>query len=95
MLKKGEAMDVDTYVPGHGFVDPPEILREELTEYRKAMEFGVAEGRRLHGRGLSVEEALEWADWGEYASWTLSERNAPIVLRRIYDELEGKLPGGR
>ena len=54
MLKKGEAMDVDTYVPGHGFVDPPEILREDLTEYRKAIEFVVAKAAAF------TEGACQW-----------------------------------
>ena len=26
-IEKAQAMDVETFVPGHGFVDPPAILR--------------------------------------------------------------------
>ncbi len=92
VLKKVEAKDAAVFVPGHGFVDSPQVLETELTEYRKAMEAVVAEARRLHALGIPAEEALRQANWGPYASWTGVEQNAPIALQRVWDEIDGKLP---
>ncbi len=47
MLKRAQSMDVDVYVPGHGFVESPEILEEELQTYITAVERVIAEGTRL------------------------------------------------
>ena len=91
-LKKVEAKNVTIFVPGHGFVDSPQTLKTELTLYRRAMETVVNESRRLHGLKLSAEDALEQANWGEFASWTGVEQNAPIALQRVWDEMDGKLP---
>lgn len=92
VLREAEAMDVDVYVPGHGFVESPPILAEELTRYREAVEQVIAEVRRLHAQGLGVEEAVERADFGELEEWSLSASQAPTAVRRVYMELEGELP---
>jgi glyoxylase-like metal-dependent hydrolase (beta-lactamase superfamily II) len=92
VLKKVEAKDASVFVPGHGFVDSPQVLKTELTEYRKAMEAVVAEARRLHGLKIPAEDALKQANWGQYASWTGVAQNAPIALQRVWDEMDGKLP---
>ena len=59
--------------------------------FRHAMGSVVAEAIRLHGLGLSVPDAAAQARWGEYGTWTGRERNAPIAIQRVYDELDGKL----
>jgi glyoxylase-like metal-dependent hydrolase (beta-lactamase superfamily II) len=92
VLKKVEAKDANVFVPGHGFVDSPQVLETELTEYRKAMEVVVAEARRLHALAIPAADALRQANWGPYASWTGVEQNAPIALQRVWDEIDGKLP---
>jgi glyoxylase-like metal-dependent hydrolase (beta-lactamase superfamily II) len=91
-LKKAEKMDARIFVPGHGFVDSPQVLKEELTNYRLALEAVVAEIRRIHKTGVSAEEGLKLANWGSYAAWTNRERNAAIAFARVYEELNGKLP---
>ncbi len=91
VLKKAEQMDVSLYVPAHGFVDSPVILKEELINYRRALEAVIAEGRRLHTAKVSAEEAPKQANFGPYASWTRSAENAPGALRRVYLELDGQL----
>lgn len=91
VLKKVEKVDARIVMPGHGFVDDPQILKEELTEYRKAMEATVAEVTRIHKTGASVQDGLKQANWGQYDSWTARDRNAPILFQRVYDEIEGKL----
>ena len=84
-------MDVERYVPGHGFIEEPKASREELVEYQKAMRAVIAEVNRLHKLGLSAEDAAKQADWGPYKEWFLVEQQGPIAVRKIYEEIEGKL----
>ena len=84
-------MDVERYVPGHGFIEEPKASREELVEYQKAMRAVIAEVTRLHKLGLSADEAAKQADWGPYKEWFLVEQQGPIAVRKIYEEIEGKL----
>lgn len=92
VLERAQAMDVDFYVPGHGFIETPEILEEELETYRQAVVQVVAEVNRLHGQGLSADEAIGAADFGDLSAWTLSSSQGPIAIRRTYMELNGELP---
>ena len=55
--RKAQKMPVDVYVPGHGFVESPAILKEELETYRKALVQVIAEAKRLHGAKVDVETA--------------------------------------
>jgi cyclase len=91
VLDKALAMDVDLYVPGHGFIEERKAAREELGEYRKAMQYVIDEVKRLHKLGLSAEDAIKQAQWGPYKDWYLSDSQAPIAVRKIYEELDGKL----
>jgi glyoxylase-like metal-dependent hydrolase (beta-lactamase superfamily II) len=90
-LDRAEAMRADIYIPGHGFTEAGPVSKEELRAYRKAMEAVIAEATRLHTAGVPVDEAIKQANFGEYASWTLSKSQGPIAIRKIYDELDGKL----
>jgi cyclase len=92
VLDKALTMDVQTYVPGHGFVEESKASREELETYRKALIAVIAEAKRLHAAGMPVEEAIKQANFGEYEGWKLHESQRPIAIRRIYDELNGRLP---
>jgi cyclase len=91
VLDKALAMDVDLYVPGHGFIEERKAAREELVEYQQAMRYVIDEVKRLHKLGLSAEDAVKQANWGPYKDWYLAEQQAPIAVRKIYEELEGKL----
>ena len=91
VIDKAQAMDVETYIPGHGFVEEPDVSREELAAYRLAVEAVIAEATRLHESGLSADEAVEQAEWGEYAAWTLADGQGPTALRKVYAELNGEL----
>jgi cyclase len=84
-------MDVERYVPGHGFIEEPKASREELVEYQRAMRAVIAEVTRLHKLGLPPDEAAKQANWGPYKEWFLVEQQGPIAIRKIYDEIEGKL----
>ena len=92
MIERVQAMDVDIYLPGHGFVDSPEILREELETYRQAMVQVIETVTELHSAGLSLEEAQAQADFGALAGWSLSSSQAPIAVAQVYRELNGELP---
>jgi glyoxylase-like metal-dependent hydrolase (beta-lactamase superfamily II) len=91
MIERAQAMDVEIYVPGHGFVESPAILEEELETFRQAIRQVVAEVKRLEGLGLSPEEALPRSDFGELQTWSLYQSQAPIAIRKVYEEIEGKL----
>lgn len=90
-LDRALAMDIDRYVPGHGFIEEPAASREELVAFQKAMQAVIDEVKRLHRLNLSPEDAVKQANWGEYASWMLADQQDIVAIRRIYDELEGKL----
>jgi len=90
-LDRAEAMNADVYIPGHGFTENGPVSREELVNYRNAMRAVIAEARRLHDAGVTADEAIMRANFGEYASWTLARSQAPIAIRRVYEELDGRL----
>jgi cyclase len=91
VIDKALKMKVDRFVPGHGFIEEPKASREELIEYQKAMRAVIAEVTRLHTLGLSADDAAKQANWGPYKEWFLSEQQGPIAVRKIYEEIEGKL----
>lgn len=90
-LDRALAMDIDRYVPGHGFIEAPAASREELAAFQKAVQYVIEEARRLHRLGLPPEAAVKQANWGEYAQWMLADQQAIVAIRKIYEELEGKL----
>ena len=92
MIDRALAMDITRYVPGHGFIEEPTVSREELVAFRQALVAVIAEARRLHGLKLSPDEALKAANWGPYKDWFLVEGQAPIAIRRVFDQQEGRLP---
>ena len=92
MLLRAQEMDARVNVPGHGFVDSPELLREELGVAIEALETVIAESTRLHEMGLSAEEADAEADFGDLETWSLRESQRGMALRRVYMELNGELP---
>jgi len=91
MLRAAEAMNVETYVPGHGFVDDAATLTRELTVFRQAVERVVDEGRRLHRAGVPVEEAMVEAEFGDLESWSLRDSQGPRAIQQVYAELDGEL----
>jgi glyoxylase-like metal-dependent hydrolase (beta-lactamase superfamily II) len=92
MVDKALAMDVQRFVPGHGFIEEPAVSREELTAFRMGLSSVIGEVRLLHAQGLTAYSAIVAANWGEYGSWFIAGQQAPIAVRRIYEELAGRLP---
>jgi glyoxylase-like metal-dependent hydrolase (beta-lactamase superfamily II) len=91
-IEKAQAMDVKMYVPGHGFVESPAILKEELETFRKAIVQVIAEAKRLKGQGLDADTAAKQAKFGDLESWTLRPSQGDTAIKRVYLELDGKLP---
>ena len=83
--------DVRRFIPGHGFIESPAVSREELVTYRGALLAVIAEVKRLHAQGLSVDDAIKAAQWGQYGEWFLAAQQGPIAVRKVYEEIEGKL----
>ncbi len=90
-LDRAEKMDVNLYIPGHGFTEKPDVAKQELQEYHKALKAVIDEATRLYKAGVPVEDAVKQANWGEYGSWTLASSQGPIAVRKVYEELSGKL----
>lgn len=90
-LRKAEGMAVDYFVPAHGFVDSASVLREEVRNYRLALERILAEGTRLHDAGTPVDGAAAAARLEPYDGWTRAANNASAALKRVYMELDGQL----
>lgn len=86
------AMNVDHFIPGHGFIETPAVSREELVTFRESLRAVISEAERLHAAGVPVEQAVKQANWGEYAGWFLAEQQGPVAVRRVYLERDGKLP---
>ncbi len=90
-IERAQAMDVVTFVPGHGFVDPADRLKEELEIFRKALLTVIGEGRRLHSAGVPIDEAVAQARFGDLDTWSLKQSQAATAIRRVYAELNGQL----
>ncbi|HEV8210443.1 MAG TPA: hypothetical protein VGP77_09990, partial [Vicinamibacterales bacterium] len=90
-LDRAEAMHANIYIAGHGFTETGAVSQEELRAYHKAMTAVIAEATRLYKAGVPVDQAISQANWGEYASWTLASSQGPIAIRKVYEELSGKL----
>lgn len=91
VIEKAQKMPVDVFVPGHGFVDSPATLKEELETYRKALLQVIAEGKRLHSAGVDVEAAVTQAKFADLETWTIRSSQGATAIRRVYLELDGKL----
>ncbi len=87
-LKKAEAMQAALYVPNHGFIDAPDVLNEELVNFRRALERVVAEAKRLHAAGTPLEVAYRNVNLGEYQYWYRAANNMPDVVRKVYAEAD-------
>jgi glyoxylase-like metal-dependent hydrolase (beta-lactamase superfamily II) len=91
-IEKAQKLPVDIYVPGHGFVESPAILKQELDTFRVAVKQVIAEGKRLHDAGIAVDAATTQAKFGDLESWTIRSSQGSIAIQRVYLELDGKLP---
>ena len=91
-LRLAEAMDVDTYVAGHGIRGSIQYGKENLVAYRNAVEQVITEVRRLRQAGLSVDDAVQQANFGALARQADYVYQAERAVRRVWAELGGELP---
>ncbi|MBK8248504.1 MAG: hypothetical protein IPK85_14015 [Gemmatimonadetes bacterium] len=91
MIDRALAMQDTRFIPGHGFIEEPAVSREELLEFQRALRAVIAEVKRLHAKGLSAEEAAKEAQWGPYHEWFLRDQQAVVAIRKVYEEIEGRL----
>lgn len=92
MIEAAQAMDVDVYVPGHGFVDHPSILEDELEIFRGAIRVVIDQARQLYEEGYSLEDAQQQAFFGDLEEWSLRESQGDRAIAQVYAEIEGTLP---
>ncbi len=85
------AMDVTRFIPGHGFIEEPAVSREELIAFRQALVDVIAECKRLYRLGFKPADAAVQANWGPYSEWFIAGQQAPIAIRKVYEEIEGRL----
>ncbi len=90
-LDRAEAMHANIYIAGHGFTETGAVSQEEIRAYHKALAAVIAEATRLYEAGVPVDQAISQANWGEYATWTLASSQGPIAIRKVYEELSGRL----
>lgn len=92
MIEAAQAMDVDVYVPGHGFVDHPSILEDELEIFQGAIRVVIDQARQLHEEGYGLEDAQQQAFFGDLEEWSLRESQGDRAIAQVYSEIEGTLP---
>lgn len=92
MIERAQSMDVETYVPGHGFVDHPTILAEELELFQGAIRVVIDQARQLHEEGYGVEDAQQQAFFGDLEEWSLRESQGDRAIAQVYAEIDGTLP---
>ena len=90
-IDKALQLDVQHYIPGHGFIEAGSRSREQLVEFRGAVAYVISEVTRLKSMGLSVDDAMKEADWGDYTDWMLADSQRLVAIKRMYDQLDGKL----
>jgi glyoxylase-like metal-dependent hydrolase (beta-lactamase superfamily II) len=90
-LDRALAMNAATYVPAHGDVVRGPRSRAGVEEYRQSLQHVIDVATKLHAAGVPVDQAVKHADWGPYASWNSAAALGPVAVRRVYDELDGKL----
>lgn len=94
MIEVAQGMDVDVYVPGHGFVDHPSVLEAELEEFQGAIRSVIALARQQHEEGFALSDAQQQVNFGELETWSLRESQGDRALQQVYAEIDGELPGG-
>lgn len=96
-IAKNQAIGANWVFGGHGFVDDPATMKNELAAFATELAFVIAEGRRLHDAGVACRsvkdcDAVQVANWGPYDSWSERATQAPGALWRVYQEIDGQLP---
>ena len=94
MIETAQVMDVDIYVPGHGFVDHPTVLADELEVFQGAIRLVIQQAEMLYEEGFGLADAQSQVQFGDLEGWSLRSSQGDRALQQVYAELDGELPGG-
>ncbi len=89
-IERAQGMDVDRYLPGRGFVDPPAAAADELDSFRGAIQVIIDETSHPVSEGAGVEDALARVQLG-LDDWSLADSLREPAIRRVYLDLNGSL----
>jgi len=90
-IRRAQSMDVEYYIPGHGYSDEAKTLKADLIERRRALETIVSEAKRLYKPGGSPAEAFKRGNFAPYSSWEFTEAQARPAFERAWAEIEANL----
>jgi len=96
-IKKAQSMDVEYYIPGHGYIDDAKTLKADLMESRKALETIVSEAKRLYKPGASPAEAFTHGNFAPYSGNSQRRNRAPhlnelgLKSKRICNDCRGSI----
>ncbi len=92
MIDAAMAMEVRAYIPGHSVVGSAELLsRQQLAMHRQGVQQVIVEATRLHTAGLTADEAVEAADFGDMEGWADRQLQGSRAVGRVYMELNDEL----
>ncbi len=83
-IEQIEALDINTIVPGHGFV----CTKQEITDLKHCLTRLRQQVKTCYDRKLTKEEALPEIDMGIYREWPHQERLA-LDVDQLYREFGG------
>ena len=86
-----KAVGAKLVVPGHGDLADAETLRGRLDEFRQSLVDLRAEVDKAYRAGHPVEEAIREVSLPRYRGWQLYGELMERDVRRLYDELSGKV----
>jgi len=89
-IERAQGMDVDHYLAGRGFVDPPTAADDELDSLRGALQVIIDETGHPVSEGAGVEDALARVQLG-LDDWSLADSLREPAIRRVYLDLNGSL----
>jgi len=92
LMKEAAVMKgVENYLGAHGFMDNPEINKQEYLNSIRTLEFVYAEGKRLHDEHIPIAEVHQHWHFGSHVHDFFNEAALPDITA-IYMDLDGKLP---
>ncbi len=86
-----KALGAEMVVPGHGELSDAPTLLARLDEFRQSLVDVREAVERASEAGLSMDEAVAQVSLPRYRDWQLYELLLERNVRRIYDELAGRV----
>jgi len=86
-----KAVGARLIVPGHGDLADADTLRDRLDEFRQSLVDLRAEVGKAYRDGRPIESAIHEISLPRYRGWQLYGELMERDVRRLYDELSGKV----